>query len=171
MYRLAEASDFLRKWIESLPADDPLQLPAGLLLGEALYAQGSSNPGVAGRGARGLRQAARPRRKTSPPCSTACNTSAAAPWNSCPTKRTPRKSARNRRSKPIYSVLETTTPPQEWEYFELCGFRALALLEKAERWQAAIACRQKNRLVQRSPRRGGRHPRQPAPAQTHGLGD
>ena len=35
-------------------------------------------------------------------------------------------------------MLETTTPPAEWKYFELCGFKALTLLEKAKRWQAAV---------------------------------
>jgi hypothetical protein len=40
-------------------------------------------------------------------------------------------------------VLETTTPPAEWEYFERCGFRALALLEKAERWPVAITVAKK----------------------------
>ena len=38
---------------------------------------------------------------------------------------------------------ETSTPPSEWEYFERAGFRALALLEKAERWQAAISVAKK----------------------------
>ena len=42
-----------------------------------------------------------------------------------------------------YSVLETTTPPAEWTYFEECGFKALELLELAERWPAAIACAKK----------------------------
>jgi hypothetical protein len=42
-----------------------------------------------------------------------------------------------------YSVLETPNPPAEWHYFELCGFRALALLEKAARWPTAIACAKK----------------------------
>ena len=42
-----------------------------------------------------------------------------------------------------YSALEAASPPTEWYYLELCGFRALALLEKAGRWPAAIACAQK----------------------------
>jgi hypothetical protein len=40
-------------------------------------------------------------------------------------------------------VLEITTPPPEWEYFERCGFRALALLENARRWPVAITVAQK----------------------------
>ena len=44
MNRLAEASAFLRKWFDTLPETDPLHLPAGLLLGEAIYAQGSATP-------------------------------------------------------------------------------------------------------------------------------
>ena len=46
MNRLAEASAFLRKWFDSLAKSDPLHLPAGLLLGEAIYAQGSINPQI-----------------------------------------------------------------------------------------------------------------------------
>jgi hypothetical protein len=42
-----------------------------------------------------------------------------------------------------HSVLEAGTAPAEWEYFERCGFRALELLEKAERWQAAISVARK----------------------------
>jgi hypothetical protein len=40
-----------------------------------------------------------------------------------------------------YTVLQNTSnqPPGEWEWFERCGFRALALLEKASRWEAAIS--------------------------------
>ena len=42
-----------------------------------------------------------------------------------------------------YSVLEREQAPAQWEYFEASGFRALALLEKARRWPAAIACAKK----------------------------
>ncbi len=40
-----------------------------------------------------------------------------------------------------FSVLDRPTdpPPPEWEWFERSGFRALALLENASRWQAAIS--------------------------------
>jgi hypothetical protein len=42
-----------------------------------------------------------------------------------------------------HSVLETDQAPADWNYFELCGFRALALCEKHQRWPAAIACARK----------------------------
>ena len=43
MNRLPEAISFLREWFDSLPKSDPLHLPAGLLLGEAIYGQGGTN--------------------------------------------------------------------------------------------------------------------------------
>ena len=82
-------------------------------------------------------------RKNTPPSSTACNTCAAEPWNKSPTKTPPSHKREKQAFIAYYSVLETTTPPAEWHYFELCGFRALALLEKAGRWPAAIACAKK----------------------------
>ncbi len=142
MNRIPEAAAFLRTWFATLPAADPLHLPAGLLLGEAIYAQGSANPDslaealavydrllagtdaysalynrlqyLRGRVLEQLPDPANPARKRDPLAFAA-----------------------------YYSVLEAAPPPAEWHYFELCGFRALALLEKAGRWPAAIACARK----------------------------
>lgn len=131
MNRLAEAEHFLRGWFGPMQKSDPMRLPTGLLLGEAIYARGSADP-------------------DSLP-------SALAVYDSLLEEAGPHsplynclKYLRGRTLEQIpderaafsayYSVLESDHPPAEWHYFELSGFRALALLEKTGRWPAAIAC-------------------------------
>lgn len=43
-----------------------------------------------------------------------------------------------------YQVIESATPnhPAHWDFFERCGFNAIALLEKQQRWESAIALAQ-----------------------------
>ncbi|MFZ9938538.1 MAG: hypothetical protein ACO3JG_15980, partial [Luteolibacter sp.] len=131
MNRLAEAEDFLRGCFGPMEKSDPMRLPTGLLLGEAIYARGSADP------------------ESLP--------GALAVYDSLLEEAAPHSALynclqylRGRTLEQIpderaafsayYSVLETDQPPTEWHYFELSGFRALALLEKAGRWPAAIAC-------------------------------
>jgi tetratricopeptide (TPR) repeat protein len=40
-----------------------------------------------------------------------------------------------------YQVIESATPTKNahWDFFERCGFQAIALLEKQQRWESAIA--------------------------------
>jgi tetratricopeptide (TPR) repeat protein len=142
MNRMEDAAVFLKKWFDSLKPTDPLHMPAGLLLGEAIYAQGSANP--------------------------ASLTDALAVYDKLLVQTendgslfnriqylrgktleqlTDSKDPSRKREKDAfiayYSVLEKSDTPAEWHYFELCGFRAVALLEKAGRWPAAIACSKK----------------------------
>jgi len=142
MNRLSEAITFLRQWFSSLAKSDPLYFPAGLLLGEAIYGQGSADP-------------------KSLPAALAVYDSLleATSYQSgslhrlqylrgrtleqIPDERDPSRKREKDAFNAYYSVLETDTPPTEWHYFELCGFRALALLEKAGRWPAAVACARK----------------------------
>ncbi|RPJ35390.1 MAG: hypothetical protein EHM17_02870 [Verrucomicrobiaceae bacterium] len=142
MNRLMEAAAFLRQWLDSLEKNDPLYLPAGFLLGEAIYGQGGTHPESltealavydrllasepAQPGARHRLQYLRGRT-----------------LEQIPDAKDPSRKREREAFIAYYSVLETETPPEEWHYFELCGFRALALLEKAGRWPAAIACARK----------------------------
>jgi TolA-binding protein len=140
MNRLEEATGFLRKWFGQLPPEDPLHLPAGLLLWEALYAQGGSEPlGEAlaicdkllanlDKFQSGFNRLHYHRGRT---------------LEQMPDPQDPTRKREREAFIAYYRVLETTGPPAEWHYFELCGFRALALLEKAGRWPAAIACAKK----------------------------
>lgn len=137
MSRFDEASGFLGGWVAGLPQDDPLQLPAGLLLGEALSAQGGSNPAslVAALAVydKLLAQAG-----SHPALLNRLQYLRGRTLELMPDAKDPTKTRERQAFQAYHSVLETTSPPAEWEYFELCAFRALALLEKAGRWQAAI---------------------------------
>lgn len=142
MNRLAEAIDFLRQWFDSLENSDPLHLPAGLLLGEAIYAQGGTNPASLTEALAVYDRllAAAP---ATPGVIHRLQYLRGRTLEQIPDKQDPTRKREKEAFIAYYSVLETTTPPAEWHYFELCGFRALALLEKAGRWQAAIACSKK----------------------------
>jgi len=137
MSRPVDAAEFLKAWISKLPETDPLQLPAGLLLGEALFAQGSSNPSS-------LAEALAAYDKLlshatgSPALRNRLQYLRGKTFEQMPDDKDPTKTREKQAFQAYHSVLETTTAPAEWEYFERSGFRALEMLEKAERWQAAI---------------------------------
>ncbi len=135
--RLAEASAFLGPWIKTLPESDPLQLPAGLLLGEALYAQGSSKP-ASMLEALAVYDRLLVHAKNQPALLNRLQYLRGMTLEQLPDEKDPSKKRETQAFEAFHSVLETTTPPAEWEYFELCGFHALTLLEKAKRWQAAV---------------------------------
>lgn len=142
MNRLTEAAEFLRKWFDELPETDHLHLPAGLLLGEAIYAQGSVNPNSLAEALRVYDQLLA-HAQDQPAVSARLQYLRGRTLEQLPDETDPSRKREKQAFIAYYSVLETTTPPTEWNYFELCGFRALALLEKAGRWPAAIACAKK----------------------------
>jgi len=142
MNRLTEVSALLRSWFESLPKTDPLHLPAGLLLGEAIYAQGSVNPDSL-TGALAVYDQLLVHAEKQPAVFPRLQYLRGRTLEQIPDEKDPSRKREKQAFIAYYSVLETTTPPAEWHYFELCGFRALALLEKAGRWPAAIACAKK----------------------------
>lgn len=137
LYRLPEVSEFLKKWIKTLPESDPLQLPAGLLLGEALYAQGSSNPTSLVE-ALAVYDKLLAHAKNQPALLNRLQYLRGTTLEQLPDEKDPTLKREKQAFQAFYSVLETTTPPLEWEYFERCGFRAVALLEKAGRWPVAV---------------------------------
>jgi hypothetical protein len=142
MNRLPDAAAFLRKWLDSLPDDDPLHLPAGLLLGEAIYAQGGLNPGSLTE-ALTVYDKLLARAGDQPAVFNRLQYLRGRTLEQLPEEKDPARKRDRQAFIAYYSVLETSNPPAEWHYFELCGFRALALLEKAGRWPAAIACAKK----------------------------
>lgn len=137
LYRFPEAMDFLKTWIRKLPENDPLHLPAGLLLGEALFAQSGSKPEA-------LEQALEvynkllEHSKDYPALVARLQYLRGQTLEKLPDPADPTKTRENEAFQAYHSVLETDGPPPEWEFFELCGSRSLALLEKAGRWRAAI---------------------------------
>jgi tetratricopeptide (TPR) repeat protein len=131
MNRLAEASAFLRKWFDSIPGTDPLHLPAGLLLGEAIYAQGSVNPNSL-TDALAIYDKLLIHAENHPTLFNRLQYLRGRTLEQIPDEKDPARKREKQAFIAYYSVLETTTPPREWHYFELCGFRALALLERPD---------------------------------------
>jgi len=142
MYRFAEAAQFLQQWFDTLPETDPLRLPAGLLLGQALYAQGTTSPDSLKK-ALEIYDLLLPHAQKHPALVHRLQYLRGLVLEQLPNENDPNSKRDGQALNAFYSVLETTTPPTEWEYFELCGFKALSLLEKAQRWPAAIAVAQK----------------------------
>lgn len=140
MNRLAEVEVILRDWFGKLKPSDPLYLPAGLLLGEAIYAQ-SGTATLAG--ALAVYDDLLEHAGKQPGVFNRIQYLRGRTLEQLPDPDDPALKRESQAFVAYYSVLETTEPPAEWHYFELCGFRALALLEKAGRWPAAIACAKK----------------------------
>lgn len=143
MSQLKEASDFLSKWIQKWPDDDPLQLPAGLLLGEALYAQGSSSNASSLEQALAVYDRLLGDAKKHPALFNRLQFLRGNTLANLPDPKDPAKTREREAFQAYYSVLETDTPPAEWEFFEECGFKAVTLLEKEGRAKAAIAVAKK----------------------------
>jgi TolA-binding protein len=137
--QLAAAESFLREWFDSLDAQDPMHVAAGLLLAEAIYARGSSREASLD-DALAIHDALLPQARTRPALLHRIQYLRGRTLEQMPDPQ--QVGAKRERDALVayHSVLETETPPTEWHYFELCGFRALALLEKAGRWQAAVEC-------------------------------
>jgi TolA-binding protein len=142
MNQLAAAASFLREWIGTLDAEDPLRLPAGLLLGEAVYGQGGTHAASLTEALEvydGLLAGVTPESAVF----NRLQYLRGRTLEQIPDANDPTRKRDKEAFTAYYSVLEIDTAPAEWHYFELCGFRALALLEKARRWPAAVACARK----------------------------
>lgn len=137
--RLAEAASFLRPWFASLKPADPLYQTTGLLLAEAVYANGGDD-GSSLEEALAVYDKLLAQGKPDPATLIRIQYLRGRALEQLPDPKDPAKHREQDAFLAYYSVLEAAKPPAEWHYFELCGFRALALLEKEKRWPAAIAC-------------------------------
>ena len=142
IYRLEDASALLRKWTATIPENDPLQLPAGLLLAEALYAQGSTRTQLLVE-ALAVYDKLLVQATKQPALLNRLQYLRGSTLEQLPDEKDPTQKREKQAFQAYHSVLETTSSPAEWEYFERCGFRALALLEKSERWPVAISLAKK----------------------------
>ena len=130
--RLQDAAELLRPFFRKLDKSSPLRLPVGALLGETLFAMGG-NDHNAYQEALALYE------------TLAATTPGHSAWHQRfqylrgltleQVKRT------GEALDTYYSVLESAKEqkPEDWQWLERSGFRALALLEGAERWQAAAS--------------------------------
>jgi TolA-binding protein len=142
MKRFAEASTFLEKYTKTLPAKDPTLLPAGMLLGKALYAQGASNPASLVQ-ALAIYDQLVTQITDQPIWLNRLQYLRGLTLEQLPDEKDPTQKQQGKALQAYLSVMEITGQPLEWEYFEQCGFRALAILVESERWQAAISVAKK----------------------------
>jgi TolA-binding protein len=141
--RLAEATDFLRKWYHSLPPDDPLRIPAGLLFGQAVTPQGGKNREIVAEALTIYEQLLK-HPETKPALVNRIQYLRGMALEQLPSATNPEIRREGEALAAYYSVLyKSPNPPAEWEYLERSGFRALEILVKAEKWTPAIAIAKK----------------------------
>lgn len=138
--RLPIAIKSLREAYNTASPDDPSRLPTGLMLAEAIYARGETLPGS-------LEEALKVYDELL--VLTASNPAQyfrlqylrGLTLEKLPDPEDPTKTRLGDALSAYFSVLDRPIDPSppEWEWFERSGFRALALLENANRWQAAIS--------------------------------
>ena len=142
--RLPIAVESLSTAYKTTPPDDPSRLPTGLLLAEAIYAQGDTNP-------ESLADALQIYNEligltaSNPAQFFRLQYLRGLTLEKLPDAEDLTKTRLGDALSAYFSVLDRPTepPPPEWEWFERSGFRALALLENAKRWQAAVAIAEK----------------------------
>lgn len=142
--RLAEATTFLRNWMESLPKDAPLRLPAGFLLGESITLDAADDPASLSE-ALTIYQQLLTHPKADPATRHRLKFLCGQTLEQLPDPKDPTAKRIPEALEAYFSVLEAATksPPAEWDWFERCGFRALEIYENAQRWQPAIAIARK----------------------------
>lgn len=133
---LVQAREELQKLFYKIAADSPLHTPTGLLLIEILYAQGGSDS-TQYEASLKVQDVLLEKKQTS----------------TVETHRIHyyRGLTLEQLNKPdealdvYYQVIESASKeaPADWDYLERCGFNAIALLEKSERWEPAIALAKK----------------------------
>lgn len=138
--RLPAAIESLEETYKKTAPDDPSYLPTGLLLGEAIYANGDSNP-------EGLSKALEiydtllKSSKSNSSQFYRLQYLRGLTLEKLPDMENPEQTRIGDALSTYYSVLDRPTdpPPPEWDWFERSGFRALALLENAGKWKPAIS--------------------------------
>ncbi len=139
---LAETVEYLKPWHEGLDPADPMRLATGLLMAEAVYAQGKLNPDSLPQALSIYDQLLTTAKRFTPEHDR-LQYLRGLTLEQLPDPQTPDLKREKEALIAYYSVLEREQAPAQWEYFEASGFRALALLEKSRRWPAAIACAKK----------------------------
>ena len=142
--RLPAAIELLRKAYASTSPEDPSRLPTGLLLAEAIYGRGDSEPAS-------LTEALQIYNSLMDLTNGNLTTYFRLQYlrgltlEKLPDPEDPSKTRLAEARDVYYSVLDRPTdpPPPEWEWFERSGFRLLSILESAQDWKASIAIAEK----------------------------
>jgi tetratricopeptide (TPR) repeat protein len=138
--QLKPAIEFLTKARDAMEPGDPLHLPAGILLGEAIYAKGAGDPKFLEQALAIYDDLLARAADDQPGLYHRLQYLRGITLEKLPRTDAPHLKRDAEAIEAYYSVIQRAgdAPPAEWEWFERCAFAALALLEKAERWQASI---------------------------------
>lgn len=142
--RLPDAIELLRDAYAKTPPDDPSRLSTGLLLAEAIYARGDSDPASLS-GALEIYDSLANLTSGNPASHFRLQYLRGLTLEKLPDPNDPTKTRLAEARDAYYSVLDRPTdpPPPEWEWFERCGFRLFSLLEAESDWKAAITIAEK----------------------------
>jgi hypothetical protein len=135
--RPQEAEQLLAEWFSLMEPSDPIHLPAGFLLAESIRAQGHPK---ALEDALAIYDQLIESANNDPSSYHRLQYLRGLTFEQMGTPESPAQKRIREAFVAYYSVLETESPPAEWYYFELCGFKALGMLIDSGRWPAAIAC-------------------------------
>lgn len=142
--RLPAAIELLRKAYAETSPEDPSRTPTGLLLAEAIYGRGESDPTSL---AEALKIYDSLLELSSGNLSTYFRLQylRGLTLEKLPDPGDPSKTRLAEARDAYFSVLDRPAdpPPPEWEWFERSGFRLLSILEDASDWKAAIAIAEK----------------------------
>lgn len=142
--RLPLAIELLRPIFTKLPTNHPSQLPTGLLLAEAIYANATSKP-------ESLAQAVAiyddllKQTSSKDPMFAKLQYLRGLSLERLPDPKDPSHTLLTEAHEAYYSVMDrpVSDPPAEWEWFERSSFRLLSLLETKKNWKAAISIAEK----------------------------
>ena len=149
--RVNIALDRINIAIESLTAayqkispEDPSRLPTGLLLSEAIYARGDTDPESLQKALEIYNQLVEIS-ANKPAQYFRIQYLRGLTLEKLPDPENPSQTRLADALSAYYSVLDRPVDPAppEWKWFELSSFRALTILENTERWQAAISVAEK----------------------------
>ena len=142
--RLPDAIGFLKAAYAGKTPDDPSRLPTGLLLAEAIYARGESDPESLSEALEIYNSLLDPT-KDNLPSYFRIQYLRGLTLEKLPDAADPEKTRLAEARDAYFSVLDRPAdpPPPEWEWFGRSGFRLLTLLENVEDWKAAIAIAEK----------------------------
>lgn len=142
--RIDIAIESLTEAYQEISPDDPSRLPTGLLLAEAIYAKGDSKPESLTKALEIYNQLIQ-LSITNPSQYFRLQYLRGLTLEKLPDPDQPGSTRLGDALSAYYAVLDRPVdpPPPEFEWFERSGFRALTLLENAERWQAAISIAEK----------------------------
>lgn len=142
--RLPAAIESLRKAYADTNPQDPARIPTGILLAEAIYGRGDSDPASLTE-ALEIYDSLVDLTKGNLPTYFRIQYLRGLALEKIPDPSDPSKTRLAEARDAYFSVLDRPVdpPPAEWEWFERSGFRLLAILEATQNWEGAISIAEK----------------------------